>query len=89
MQLLLASTGPEVFEASCCHNTNLLLRASSRAMARYTADSGITIKKLSGKGKDGHRERGKGGEGVMGWWGTSRPFMLRHMSRIRRKFFVS
>lgn len=66
VQLLLASTGPEVLEASCCHDTNLLSSASSRAMARYTAESGITIKR---KGKT-DRERGgqgwRGSDGVVG-----------------------
>lgn len=44
MQLLLASTRPEVSEASCCHDTNLRSRASSRAIARYAGDSGIAKK---------------------------------------------
>lgn len=58
MQLLLASTGPEVFEANCCHDTNLLSRANSGVMARYTADSGITIKKREQEGER-YTERGK------------------------------
>lgn len=51
MQLPLASTGPEVSEASCCHDTNLLSRANCRAMARYTADSGGIIKKREREGE--------------------------------------
>lgn len=66
MQLLLASTRPEVFEASCCHDTNLLSRASSRAIARYAGDSGIA-RKVSAKGEK-WREKGKdgGSDGVAG-----------------------
>lgn len=85
VQLLLASTGPEVFQASCCHDTNSLSRANCRAMARYAADSGVTIKKTS----DRQTERSKSGNGVMGLRGTSCPFMLRHMSRICKHFLVS
>lgn len=86
VQLLLASTGPEVFEASCCHDPDFLSSASSRAMARYAADSGITIKKREWEGeRRTERERGRGGKGgggVMGWRWTSCLFMLGHMSRI-------
>lgn len=56
------------FQASCCHDKNLLWRASSRAMGRYTADSGSALKerKCGGGKKDGRR-----GEKA-GWMGSDR-----------------
>lgn len=57
--------GQRFFEASCCHDTNLLLRASSRAMARYTADSGITIKK-SEQERQRERQGWRGSDGELG-----------------------
>lgn len=65
VQLLLASTRPEVFEASCCHDTNLRSRASSRAIARYAGDSGIAKKESECKRGKMERER----QGWREWWG--------------------
>lgn len=42
-----------LFEASRCHDTNLILRASWKTMARYTADSGSARKK---KEREGERQ---------------------------------
>lgn len=53
------------FEASCCHDTNLLSRASSRAMARYTADSGIT-RKESEQERWRERRGWRGSDGELG-----------------------
>lgn len=53
--LLLASQGPELSGASCCQSTELLSRACSEVIGRYTRDPGSTTKKRSvGKEEERH-----------------------------------